>query len=42
MNIFSGYELLWLCFVYSFLGWVGGHLIEKAFKERWWDYSGVK
>lgn len=22
--------------------WVGGHLIEKAFKERWWDYSGVK
>ena len=102
MNIFSGYELLWLFFVYSFLGWVletvtatlkqrkfsnrglvngpfcvmygitaviisvglqeltgfwlfwysmiyatvmewvGGHLIEKAFKERWWDYSGVK
>lgn len=22
MNIFSGYELLWLFFVYSFLGWV--------------------
>ncbi len=102
MNIFSGYELLWLFFVYSFLGWimetvtatlkqrkfsnrglvngpfcvmygitsviisvglqeltgfwlflysmiyatviewVGGHLIEKTFKERWWDYSEVK
>ena len=102
MNIFSGYELLWLFFVYSFLGWVletvtvtlkqrkfsnrglvngpfcvmygitavvisvglqeltgfwlfwysmiyatvtewvGGHLIEKAFKQRWWDYSDVK
>lgn len=102
MRVFSGYELLWLFFVYSFLGWVletvtatlrqkkfsnrglvngpfcvmygitavlisvglqeltgfwlflfsmvyatviewiGGHLIEKAFKERWWDYSDVK
>ena len=19
--------------------WVSGHLIEKAFKARWWDYS---
>ena len=102
MRVFSGYELLWLFFVYSFLGWIletvtatlrqrkfsnrglvngpfcvmygitavlisiglqeltgfwlflfsmvyatviewiGGHLIEKAFKERWWDYSQVK
>ena len=102
MRVFSGYELLWLFFVYSFLGWVletvtatlrqkkfsnrglvngpfcvmygitavlisvglqeltgfwlflfsmvyatviewiGGHLIEKAFKERWWDYSQVR
>ncbi len=22
--------------------WVAGHLIEKFFKERWWDYSAVK
>lgn len=102
MRVFSGYELLWLFFLYSFLGWIletvtatlrqrkfsnrglvngpfcvmygitavlisvglqeltgfwlflfsmvyatviewiGGHLIEKAFKERWWDYSNVK
>ncbi len=22
--------------------WVSGHLIEKAYHERWWDYSDVK
>ena len=22
--------------------WIAGHLIELAFKERWWDYSNVK
>lgn len=22
--------------------WVGGHLIEKQYHERWWDYSDVK
>lgn len=22
--------------------WVSGHLIEKAFKARWWDYSNIK
>ena len=22
--------------------WVAGHLIEKAFKARWWDYSKIK
>ena len=22
--------------------WVAGHLIEKAFKERWWNYSNIK
>ena len=98
MKHFTGYELLWLFFVYSFLGWVletaattlkqrkfsnrglvngpfcviygitavlmsvglqelkgiwlfvfaavyatvaewiSGHLIEKIFHERWWDY----
>lgn len=97
--VFSGYELLWMFFVYSFLGWifetvvaalkqkrfvnkglvnlpfcviygeaavfitifgkelqgiwlylgsvilitvfkwVAGHLIEKMYHERWWDYS---
>ena len=99
MNHYTGYELLWLFFIYSFGGWVletisatlkqrkfanrglvngpfcvlygltaiamtvglqelrgiwlfifatvyatvaewvSGHLIEKAFKARWWDYS---
>lgn len=102
MKHFTGYELLWLFFVYSFLGWVletaattlkqrkfsnrglvngpfcviygitavlmsvglqelkgiwlfvfaavyatvaewiSGHLIEKIFHERWWDYSERK
>ena len=102
MMKFSGYELLWLFFVYSFLGWIGetvyatirqkkfanrglingplciiygvgavvisvtinelngiwlfifsmiyltviewiaGHLIEKVYKERWWDYRECK
>ena len=22
--------------------WVAGHLIEKAFKARWWDYSKIR
>lgn len=99
---YSGYELLWLFFIYSFLGWVletvtaaakqkrfvnrglinapfciiygtaavlitvtlhelngfwlflgivilstvlewtAGHLIEKMYHEKWWDYSGVR
>ena len=102
MNYYTGYELLWLFFIYSFGGWVletisatlkqrkfanrglvngpfcvlygltaiamtvglqelrgiwlfifatvyatvaewvSGHLIEKAFKARWWDYSQRK
>ena len=102
MNHYTGYELLWLFFIYSFGGWVletisatlkqrkfanrglvngpfcvlygltaiamtvglqelrgiwlfifatvyatvaewvSGHLIEKAFKARWWDYSQKK
>ena len=102
MNHYTGYELLWLFFIYSFGGWVletisatlkqrkfanrglvngpfcvlygltaiamtvglqelrgiwlfifatvyatvaewvSGHLIEKAFKARWWDYSQRK
>lgn len=99
--IYSGYEILWLFFVYSFLGWIletlsaaikqkkfvnrglinapfcvlygtgavlitifcqeltgfwlfgysvvvatvlewiAGHLIERLYHERWWDYSGI-
>lgn len=98
---YTGYELLWLFFVYSFLGWVletvvaamkqkrfvnrglinspvcviygvaaviisinlqelqgfwlflgsmifatviewaAGHLIERIYRERWWDYAGI-
>lgn len=22
--------------------WIAGHLIEKIYNERWWDYSGIK
>ncbi len=22
--------------------WIGGHLIEKIYHERWWDYSNIK
>lgn len=22
--------------------WISGHLIEKIFRERWWDYSDVR
>ena len=22
--------------------WIGGHIIERFYHERWWDYSGVK
>lgn len=100
--IFTGYELLWLFFIYSFLGWIletvtaaakqkrfvnrglinapvcviygiaaviitaalqelhgfwlfagifilttviewtAGHLIEKLYHEKWWDYSDMK
>lgn len=102
MNYYSVYQLLWLFFIYSFLGWIyevcigasrhrrfvnrglvngpfcviygisailmsmglkgmtgvvllvfaviyaaviewaAGHLIERYFHERWWDYSSVK
>lgn len=102
MNHFTGYELLWLFLIYSFLGWIletviatvrqrkvvnrglingpfciiygigavvitvwlqelggiwlflfsavyasivewlAGHLIQKTYHERWWDYSDIK
>lgn len=102
MNHYTGYELIWLFFIYSFAGWilesivastkqrkyvnrglingpfcvmygiaavlmtfglqeltgvwlflfatlyvtvvewVGGHLIERIYHERWWDYSNIK
>ena len=38
MMKFSGYELLWLFFVYSFLGWIGetvyATIRQKKFANR--------
>lgn len=39
MNIFSGYELLWLFFVYSFLGWVL-EIVTAALKQRKFSNRG--
>lgn len=47
MAVFYG-ELhgIWLfmaCFILSTLiEWTAGHLIEKMYHERWWDYSNMK
>lgn len=47
MTVFYG-ELhgIWLfvaCFILSTLiEWTAGHLIEKLYHERWWDYSKMK
>ena len=39
----TGFWLFLFSMVYAtVIEWIGGHLIEKAFKERWWDYSDVK
>ena len=39
----TGFWLFWYSMIYATVTeWVGGHLIEKAFKQRWWDYSDVK
>ena len=36
----------WLLFgsmiVATFIEWTGGHIIEKMYHERWWDYSNFK
>ena len=39
----SGIWLFLFATVYAtVVEWVAGHLIEKAFKERWWNYSNMK
>nr|WP_294527317.1 putative ABC transporter permease [uncultured Blautia sp.] len=39
----TGFWLFWYSVIYATVTeWIGGHLIEKAFKQRWWDYSEVK
>ena len=39
----TGFWLFWYSMIYATVTeWIGGHLIEKAFKQRWWDYSNVK
>ena len=40
MNIFSGYELLWLFFVYSFLGWVL-ETVTATLKQRKFSNRGL-
>ena len=36
---------IWLFFgsmIFSTLAeWIAGHVIEKMYHERWWDYSGI-
>ena len=36
----------WLLFgsmiVATLIEWTGGHIIEKMYHERWWDYSNFK
>lgn len=39
----TSFWLFWYSMIYATVTeWIGGHLIEKAFKQRWWDYSDVK
>lgn len=39
----SGPWLFLLATVYATaVEWVAGHLIERAFRERWWNYSDMK
>lgn len=39
----NGFWLFLFSAVYAtVVEWISGHLIEKAFKERWWDYSEIK
>lgn len=39
----SGVWLFLFATIYAtVIEWVAGHLIEKAFKARWWDYSKIK
>ena len=39
----TGFWLFLFAMIYAtVVEWIAGHLIELAFKERWWDYSNVK
>ena len=39
----TGFWLFLFAAVYAtVVEWIGGHLMERIFKERWWDYSNVK
>lgn len=39
----TGFWLFLFAAVYATVAeWIGGHLMEWIFKERWWDYSNVK
>ena len=39
----TGFWLFLFAAVYAtVVEWIGGHLMEWIFKERWWDYSNVK
>lgn len=39
----TGIWLFLFAMIYAtVIEWMAGHLIELAFKERWWDYSNVK
>lgn len=39
----TGIWLFLFAMIYAtVIEWMAGHLIEFAFKERWWDYSNVK
>lgn len=39
----TGFWLFLFAAVYATVAeWIGGHLIEKFYHERWWDYSGSR
>lgn len=39
----SGIWLLLFSMIYAtVVEWIGGHLIERLFGERWWDYSRIR
>ncbi len=43
LNELTGFWLFVFAMTYAtIIEWVAGHLIEKFFGERWWDYSGIK
>ena len=43
LNELTGFWLFVFAMTYAtIIEWIAGHLIEKFFGERWWDYSKVK